>query len=336
MALQSTGGEDARVRSLVNELMNRAILTTTEAHWEEQRIDYWAMSSDTRTTALALQALVRADPQNFLIPNATRYLMGLRDHGTWQTTQETSASAIALAEYVAASGELTADYTYKVVLGGKSLREGSVNTQNLADPIQVAVALADMQIPGGGQSQLAISKVGQGRLYYTMRLRTYADAVSVKPLDRGMAIERQYVAVASDTLTPTGQLVTGAKLGEVVQVRLTIHLPTDMTYLAIEDYLPAGLEPLDTSLKTSASAAQDQGLTDSDGYPGWWYFTRSEIRDNRVALFATELQSGTYTYTYLARATTPGTFQTLPAIGYQMYAPEVYGRSSGASFIVVQ
>ncbi len=332
MGLKDVGGEDIRIRTLIGELMSSATLTTTEAHWEEQRPDYWTMSSNTRTTALALQALVRADRQNFLIPNATRYLMGLRDHGHWQTTQETAISAIALAEYVASSGELAANYRYTIALDNKQLSEGQVNKDNLSNPITVAIALADLG--AGGQSQISMQKQGDGRLYYTLRLRTYADAATVQPLDRGYVVSREYVAVASDTLTPTGRLVTGAKLGEVVQVRLTLQVPEDAVYLAVEDMLPAGLEPLDASLKTVSSAAQEPELNEKGEYPGWWYFTRTTIRDNRVALFATDLPSGTYTYTYLARATTPGVFQTLPALAYQMYAPEVYGRSAGAIFTV--
>ena len=53
-----------------------------------------------------------------------------------------------------------------------------------------------------------------------------------------------------------------------------------------------------------------------------------------MALFATNLPKGTYSYTYLARATTAGTFQTLPATAYRMYSPEVFGRSAGAQFVV--
>jgi alpha-2-macroglobulin len=53
-----------------------------------------------------------------------------------------------------------------------------------------------------------------------------------------------------------------------------------------------------------------------------------------VALFATDLPAGTYHYTYLARASSLGAFQTLPATAYQMYAPEVFGRSAGALFTV--
>src|SRR5262249_2498950 len=54
MALKELGSEDTRVRSLVGELMGAAILHTTDAHWEDGATDYWTMSSNTRTTALAL------------------------------------------------------------------------------------------------------------------------------------------------------------------------------------------------------------------------------------------------------------------------------------------
>jgi alpha-2-macroglobulin len=55
-----------------------------------------------------------------------------------------------------------------------------------------------------------------------------------------------------------------------------------------------------------------------------------------VALFASELPSGTYSYTYLARAVTPGAFRAAPAIAYQTYAPEVFGRSAGSLFTVTR
>jgi uncharacterized protein YfaS (alpha-2-macroglobulin family) len=339
MTLKALGGNDARVKALVGELMSTAIMHAADAHWEEQRADYWNMSSDTRTTALALQALVRADPGNYLVPNAVRYLMAQRDGGHWRTTQESAVSLIALAEYIAQSGELAGDYTYRAALDGKPLAEGTVNRDNLAQPIDVVVALADLKL--NDQSQLTIQRqaaagqTGKGRLYYTLRMRYYQDAASVQALDQGVGVQREYIAVASDTLSPTGQLVSQAKLSDVVQVRLTLTVPEDMQYFAVEDMLPAGLEPLDASLKTTSAAARGPDLQSTgDELPYWWYFNQTSIHDNRVALFATDLPKGTYHYTYLARATTPGTFQALPATAYQMYAPEVFGRSAGATFTV--
>ena len=106
------------------------------------------MSSDTRSTALALQALVRADPGNFLIPNAVRYLMGQRGEGHWRTTQESAVSLIALAEYIAQSGELEADYSYRARSMARLLKEGAVNRDNLKHPISIVLALADLKLGG--------------------------------------------------------------------------------------------------------------------------------------------------------------------------------------------
>ncbi|HEX6287905.1 MAG TPA: Ig-like domain-containing protein [Herpetosiphonaceae bacterium] len=341
MTLQTLGNEDERIQTLIGELMSSAILGPTHGHWEEREQHYWTMNSDTRTTALVLQALVRTDAGNFLVPNAARYLMSVREDGHWRSTQESAVALMALAEYTVQSGELEASYSYQAALDGKTLSEGTVNRDNLSDPIDVVIALADLK--SGGQSQLTIKRQagsgqsGKGRLYYTLRMRYYEDAASVEPLDQGLAVQREYIAVNSDTLTPTGELIKQARLSDVVQVRLTLTVPENVRYLAVEDMLPAGLEPLDSSLKTVTDVAQDPTLTNADAeaeYPYWWYFGQTEIHHNRVALFATDLPKGTYHYTYLARATTTGTFQTLPATAYQMYAPEVFGRSAGATFTV--
>jgi hypothetical protein len=68
---------------------------------------------------------------------------------------------------------------------------------------------------------------------------------------------------------------------------------------------------------------------------GWWSpFDHRELRDDRVIYSATVLWKGTYTMTYLARATTPGTFVRPPAHAEEMYNPAVYGRSDGGTFTV--
>jgi len=51
---------------------------------------------------------------------------------------------------------------------------------------------------------------------------------------------------------------------------------------------------------------------------------------------ATVLWTGRYTATYVARATTPGTFVRPPAHAEEMYNPAVQGRSDGGVFTVTQ
>ncbi len=341
MTLLKLDGEQERVRTLTSELESHAILHTTTAHWEEQETDYWSMNSNARTTALALQALVRADPEHFLLPNAVRYLMQLREDGHWQTTQETAIILMALADYMAQSGELEADYAYRVMLDQNIVEEGQVDTNTLDEPITLTVDLEDIiQQPAAEEqtSALLMEKNGSGRLYYTLHMQYYQDAENVEPLDQGIEIERNYMTVNPDTLEPTGEPVDEVLVGDMVQVQLTVNLPEDVYYLTVEDMLPAGLEPLDTSLKTVSDLVDEPGMQEvsDEQKPDWWYFTETEIHDNRVAMFATHLSEGTYRYSYIARATTPGTYQTLPALAYQMYAPEVYGRTQGLVFAIAE
>jgi len=53
-----------------------------------------------------------------------------------------------------------------------------------------------------------------------------------------------------------------------------------------------------------------------------------------VVLSAQYLPSGTYVYTYLARASTAGTFRVIPTTASEFYFPDVAGRGAGSLFVV--
>jgi uncharacterized protein YfaS (alpha-2-macroglobulin family) len=336
MALQLLQpGEEALVNTLTSDLTNAAILSATGAHWEEQEVDYWTMNTDTRTTAILLEALLRADPQNPLLPNVVRWLMVARKEGHWETTQETAWSVIALTDFMAASGELQADYNYRVAVNAKALDQGTVTAQDVETTRKLVVAIKDLLRDQANHivlERLAPSgtQTGQGQLYYALYLRYYVPVEDVVALDRGIVVLRQY-ALQDKPEEP----ITSAKVGDVIQVKLTVVAPNDVHYLVVEDPLPAGCEALDTSLKTTASYGQEQ-QTSQTGYwrPYWSYFSQTQLRDEKVALFATYLSRGTYEYTYLIRASIPGRFLTMPVQAYEMYFPEVFGRSDGAVFTI--
>jgi alpha-2-macroglobulin len=329
--------DTARITTLISELMGRATLTTSEAQWQDTADAPW-FASNTHVTALATLALLRADPDNVLVPNAVRFLMARQDHGAWHSTYEGAFATLALAEYIGASGDAEASYTYRATLDGAALHEAAVARDTLGETARLSVPAAQLKPDGSQlvlQRQAASGQSGRGRLYYTLRLRSYEPAGTAQALDHGVAVAREYVAVASGTLTPTGQLVQTVRVGDVVQVRLTLRVPQAMRYLTVEDFLPAGLEALDSSLKTVSAAAGDPSLEESAAeVPYYWFWSRTEARDDRVALFAAELPQGTYTYTFLARAVTPGVFAAAPATARQTYAPEVFGRSAGNVFTV--
>jgi uncharacterized protein YfaS (alpha-2-macroglobulin family) len=56
------------------------------------------------------------------------------------------------------------------------------------------------------------------------------------------------------------------------------------------------------------------------------------VHDDKVVYFARKLWKGSYTASYVARATTAGTFVRPPAHAEEMYNPAVQGRSEGGRF----
>jgi uncharacterized protein YfaS (alpha-2-macroglobulin family) len=335
-----------QAQTLQTELTGAAILNASGTHWEEATQDYWTMNTNTRSTAVVIMALTRASKSGGLTPllgGAVRWLMTARLESHWATTQETAWSVLALTEYMQASGELAGNFTYQVLVNGK-MQGGDVKVDNttIDQPQHQTVPLKDLVVDAA--NELLITRgAGDGKLYYSANLRYYLAAENLPALNKGIIVGRQYYAVDQQTLKPSDTAIAAAKVGEYVQVKLAIVAPTDLYYLALEDPLPAGFEAVDTTLKTTSVAAQggqlkEQGTPqpgDPWFRPYWSYWANTQVRDDKVALFATYLGRGTYEYTYLMRASVAGTFRSLPARAWEMYFPEVMGRSEGARFQVL-
>ena len=189
-----------RLATLLSDLNNAAILSATGAHWEEHAYDWWAMNTDTRSTAIVLDTLAKLDPENELIPNAVRWLMVARRAGIWETTQETAWALIALTDWMVETGELDADYDYAFFLNDVEQATAPPPARRSARAcvtvIPVADLLADMT------NALTIARTdGNGRLYYTAHLEVYQPVESVEPADRGIIVQRRYTLASCEART---------------------------------------------------------------------------------------------------------------------------------------
>jgi len=342
MALDSLESSPGWIDTLLSDLYNEAIVSATGVHWEESDYDWWAMNTDTRSTAVILDALVRLDPSQSLLPNVVRWLMVARKDGIWETTQETAWALIALTDWMEATGELEGAYDYGASLNGAELYAGTASGETHLEPTAITVP-AEALDPTGG-NRLTISRGdGPGTLYYTAHLSVRLPVEDVEPLHRGIIVQRQYVR-ADCPLNETCPEVAEVSVGESIQVRLTIIAPHDLYYVVVEDPFPAGCEAVDTTLATSSLTDLDPGLyrqSDSGVWPwlhGWWWrwYSRSELRDEKLALFADYLPAGTYTYQYTLRASVPGEYRALPTSAHEFYFPEVFGRSDGRILTVLE
>jgi hypothetical protein len=319
---------------LMSDLQNRAIASATGMHWEESFEDRFNWNSNTRTTALVLKALVDIQPKNQLIPNVVRWLMIARKADAWETTQETAWSVMALTDWMVVTGELKPNYTFDVAVNDKTLTsDKQASPETVRDTVQLQVAVKDLL--SDQVNKLTLNRTGgDGNLYYTAHLTAYLPVEEVKAANRGISISRSYSLMDDQQRKP----ITQAKVGDNIHVTLDIVAPNDLNYIVINDPIPAGTEAVNPELATTGTVGQRPNLSLKDplyrGW-GWWWFSKTELRDDRVVLYATYLPRGTYQFTYTIRAGLAGEYRVIPSTGQEFYFPEVYGRSAGSLFTIL-
>jgi uncharacterized protein YfaS (alpha-2-macroglobulin family) len=167
----------------------------------------------------------------------------------------------------------------------------------------------------------------------------YAPAsLELKPSEHGFTVERVYEAVEkADDVKREADGTWRIRAGAKVRVRLTMVVPSRRYHVALVDPLPAGLEAMNPAIAVTGSIPQDpKSDTMQRGYWWWWrpWFEHQNMRDERVEAFASLVWEGVHTYTYVARATTPGIFVVPPTKAEEMYHPETFGRGASDRVIV--
>lgn len=353
-AIYTGGGDRAQARELMKDILNHAQETPKGVHFEETNSLTYAprWSSDTRTTGVVLQTLTDISPDHPYVGKIAHYLQSVREgDGRWRSTQEAAFSLMGLTEMIRTKEKATPDYVAQVMLGDTKLDEETFQGRSL-ELRKKTVPMADLAKVTA--SKLTFQKKGEGVLYYSANLQYAPKALPMTPLERGLYVQRWFEPYAG------GGQTTHYYAGDLVRVRLRVATTQERNWTAFEVPLPAGLEPVDTSLATTASQPQlageesnqegaynaesgddqmgaeadDNGALPSDlwNFSFWSPFNHVETRDSKVVFFADHLPPGVHVVSFVARATTPGKFLLKPASGSEMYEPEVFGRSEGGTF----
>ena len=334
-AMAAAGERGERRAELERRIRNAILPEGGTAHVEELSDPYllWFWSSNVRSTALALGSLVRNVPGDPLVPRMVRWLLQVRKNGRWDDTQENGTALEALVDYYKKYEAEPPDFRAVVELGRRTLAEGefrgrSTEAQTKEMPMRdVAAAGAP-----GERLDLSFRKEGTGTLHYVARLKYAVDAPVQEAMDQGFSVTRTYQPAGADA-GADGPPSTTFAAGSLVRVTLKLVLTKERRFVAVTDPLPAGFEAVESWFATTAAdLARDQGDAEDGGdWMAWWEkggFDRVERHDDRVLLFGTRLAEGEHVFSYVARATTAGTFRTAPAHAEEMYEPEVFGRTS--------
>ena len=345
-ALWLGGGDRAAARTLTTELMDRAKETSGSLHLEEMNgVTYQSdWSSDLRSTAIALQTLVDVSPDHPFVGKMARYLVEARGtNGRYKTTQESAFALMALTEVVRVREKDTPDFVGKVLLADKPVAQSDFHGRSM-DVRRTVVPMT--QLPAVGKSA-AFDFLREGKagvLSYSAVLRYAPAEMPRNALERGLVVQRWIEPYGGG-----GQLKS-VKAGELVRMKVRVGTPAARSNVALEIPLPAGLEAVDTTLATTARLSRGEHSADTEtdemedareaGVPPWVFgfwnpFNHTELRDDRALFFSNELPPGVHTVSVVARATTPGEYLLVPARAEAMYAPEVFGRSDGSTFQVL-
>jgi uncharacterized protein YfaS (alpha-2-macroglobulin family) len=323
----------ARLEDLRRRIANAILPEAGGSHVEELSDPYllWFWNSNIRSTAIVLANLVRTGGSDTLIAPMVRWLLAARRNGRWGNTQENAVAMEALVAYYRKFEKEPPNFTAVVSLGTRELaRDRFEGRSTDARSRELPMSALATTMPAGSTRDLTFRREGTGTLFYNARLRYAVDTLFQKGLDSGFAVSRKYSLVDADGKTLRD--ATAFQAGDLIRVTLGFELTKERRFVAVVDPLAAGLEPIESGFEsTAAKLAEEQDRsTDSSTWHEWWRrggFDHSERHDDRVLFFATRLSEGRHETSYLARATTAGTFRTAPAHAEEMYQPEVFGRT---------
>lgn len=331
---------DSQLQEIRRFVTNHVVETAGAANFTTAYTDqtYLLLSSDRRTDAILLDALMGDNPQSDLIPKVVNGLLAHRTKGRWGSTQENVFVLLSLDRYFNKYEARTPDFVARFWLGdtfagSNEFRGRTTDIHETLIPMNYVLAET---ASGGGTQNLTISKDGPGRLYYRLGLRYAPTDLNLKALDMGFVVQRKYEAVDDpEDVSLDKDGVWHIKAGARVRVHITLVADNRRYHVALVDPLPAGLEIVNPALAVSQNPPQEDPSTRPYGW--WWWGTWYEhenLRDDRAEAFTSLLWDGVYQYTYYARATTPGTFVVPPAKAEEMYSPEVFGRTGSDRVIV--
>ena len=338
------------VQAIKRFILNRTSETAATAQFNTNYgDDAWViMYSNRRADAVLLEAMLKVDKDNDLVPKITRGLLAHRKKGRWSSTQENVFILLALDKYFQAYEKVTPNFVNQVWLGKAYAGEQKFQGRSI-DSNQLNIPM-DYLIKQGGAADLILNKQGAGRLYYRIGMKYAPKNLNLKPADYGFTVLRTYEAVDdADDVKREADGKWTIKAGARVRVKLTMVAQARRYHVALVDPLPAGLEILNPGLAvTEAIPAAPRGKRNTAvrayksrsygrGYSYWRsrWFEHQNFRDERAEAFSSLLWAGVYNYTYVARATTPGDFVVPPAKAEEMYHPETFGRT-GTDFVKVE
>ena len=210
------------VEAIKRFLMNRTTETAATANFVTDYGDgaWLIMYSNRRADGVLLEALMKADPKNDLIPKLVR---GLLDHRNERRVGKHAGKRLYFArsrQIFQTYEKVTPDFVSRIWLGNAYAGEQKFSGRSV-DSNLMNIPM-NYLIEQGGTSNLILDKQGAGRLYYRIGMKYAPKNLKLAPADYGFTVLRKYEAI--DKADDVKQNADGSW---TIQIRRACSRPID-------------------------------------------------------------------------------------------------------------
>jgi uncharacterized protein YfaS (alpha-2-macroglobulin family) len=306
---------DERFKAAEQILRSRLNFQGTTMGFSTEKRDalWWLMISADSNANKLIVALSDNPAWKDDMPRMVRGSLGRMDHGHWNTTVANAWGVVALDKFSARFETTPVTGTTTATLAGVPVAHSwtpqdanKVFAQKLAWPEQ--------------RENVTIVQDGTGAPWVT--LQSLAAIPLKEPLSSGYRVTR--------TITPIQQQTKGEwKRGDIARITLDVEAQSDMTWVVVDDPLPAGSTALGRGLGGDSTIATQGERRQGTVWPAFEERTFTSYR-----AYFRYVPKGRFVTEYTVRLNNPGTFN-MPATRVEaMYAPEMFGEIPNAAWNV--
>jgi len=301
----------ARLQEAQQLLRSRLNLQGTTLGFSSEASDalWWLMVSADENAVRAILTLLDLPSWQEDLPRLVTGAIGRQQAGHWLTTPANAWGTVALDQFSRRfEAQEVTGYTEASLGEARKGMEWSETAHHSA---------LNLPWPETGAGELKLTHNGAGKPWALIQSRA---AIPLKqPLFTGYRIQR--------SVTGVEQAQPGVwSRGDVARVRLELDAQTDMTWVVVDDPIPAG-----ASILGSGLGGDSRLLTAGERQEGWVSPVFQERRFDALRAYYDFVPKGKWTLEYTVRFNNPGRFELPPTRVEALYAPEMFGELPNAA-----
>jgi hypothetical protein len=315
-------GHDDKLKQARQVLQSRLTFSGTTMNFSTEKQDYlwWLMVSPDLNAVRALRLLAEdPDMEAADIGRLARGALSRQVNGHWSTTVANAWGATALRYFQTHFEKTPVAGTTQVKLGEQSQSLNWSGAKTVAeetghhDPVKGTPMGAGLAVHFAwpkAATPLSLQHLGSGKpwAFVTSKAALPLD----KPLFAGYKLKRTVTAIEQKS---GGQW----KRGDTYRVQLEIDAQTDMTWVVVNDPVPAGATILGSGLGGDSSQ-----LAAGEKQQGWQHPAFEERAFDGFRAYYSYVPKGKFSIEYTVRLNNAGRF-AMPASRVEaMYAPEIF------------